>query len=631
MTDGALQPSDVVVGLLTENTTRMLAQAIRLLRSIRWFGESFANVRVVVCGVGELEANARATLESLGAEIRTVTRFHPSSPTGNRHQLIESLLNEPERVMFLLDCDTLLTRDPLPFLRADSFQAKVAPTPTIADEVFERLFAHFDLTKPPRTYLAKFSNTLMVPYFNAGVLAAPIALMRELAPSWRKYNQILADDPQLCAPSHRHLHQASLTLALVESGVPIVELPDELNHQINATHVVPPPGYAELDPVLIHYHHLATDDGYLLPTPYPAAQRRIELFHERLHAEGIERQPQHTHHTSSQPIVILGMHRSGTSVVTELVRALGAYAGEPDALQIPDLFNPNGYWEHKEAVAIDTELLDVLHANWTDRISHADVARLSQQQHDDALARIGRVIASLEHHGPFVLKDPRMSLLFPLWREALDAPVCVIVWRHPLAVARSLMTRDRKPFAVSLAAWEHHYRTIFRDTAGLPRVLVSYEELLANPSATIAALHADLERLGVEGLRIPANERLQQIVNADFNRSGTTTLDDESLDAHQREVLRALRSGDALRSALAPTSAHTFALLDEFAAIDKRERELRANIDALDQLLGAVFASRTWRIGERITNALRLFRPSRAITAYDRWQENRRQRNRMQM
>lgn len=623
-----LTAGDVVVGLLTENTTEMLTQAVRLLRSIRWFGGAFANVRIVVCGVGELEAGAHAELTKFGAEIRTVTRFHPANPTANRQQLLASLLDEPEELMFLLDCDTILTRDPLPYLTRDMFQAKVAPTPTISDEVFTRLFTHFNLPKPPRRYVARFSNTPMLPYFNAGVIAMPIALARRLAPSWRRYNQLLADDPQLVAPCQRHMHQASLTLALVESGVPHRELPDEMNYQLNATHVAAPPGYADADPVLVHYHHLGREDGYLLPTPYPGAQRRIDLFHARLRDEGITPSQRTRLGADSQPIIVLGMHRSGTSLITEIVRALGAYAGEPGELAVADMFNPTGYWEHKAAVAIDTGLLETLDANWSDRIVNADVTRLSRAQHDEALTRIHEVVASLQHGGPFVLKDPRMSLLFPLWREALGTPVCILAWRHPLAVARSLMTRDKQRVSVSLAAWEHHYRTILRDTADLPRILVSYEELLAEPQRVIQTLHDELERRGVSGLRMPTDERIRQLVKPDFNRSGRDVATDESLlNADQREVLEALRSGNALRNTLAPTATHTFEMLAEFIALEKREQELRAQVDELDQLLGAVFESRSWRIGNRVTRLLRLLRPAHTRSVYEKWQEHRRRRS----
>jgi hypothetical protein len=76
------------------------------------------------------------------------------------------LLDAPERVLFLLDCDTIVVRDPLPFLTGDAFEAKIAPTPT---------------------------GSPTIPYFNAGVFAIPTEMARTLAPVWRRYNEVLAD------------------------------------------------------------------------------------------------------------------------------------------------------------------------------------------------------------------------------------------------------------------------------------------------------------------------------------------------------------------------------------------------------------------------------------------------------
>lgn len=98
-------------------------------------------------------------------------------------------------------------------------------------------------------------------------------MARILAPVWRRYN-LAADDPQLAAPCQRHMHRAALTLALAETGLPCVELPAAMNYQINTAQLVPPPGFAETDPAIIHYHHLATEDGFLLACPYPRAQER---------------------------------------------------------------------------------------------------------------------------------------------------------------------------------------------------------------------------------------------------------------------------------------------------------------------------------------------------------------------
>lgn len=622
---GPVSASDVVVGLLTENTKRMLVEAIRLVRSLRWFGGALANARVVVCGVGPLESRARATLEALGAEIRTVSRFHPANPAANRHQLIAELLDAPQDVLLVLDCDTMIVQDPLPYLSGDAFRGKITPTPTVTDDVFERLFAHFRLPKPPRSRITPFSETPTIPYFNAGVLAMPRTLARTLAPLWRKYNVLLADRPELAAPCQRHIHQASLALALAETGVPCVDLPMEMNFQINARHIAAPPGFAETDPVIIHYHQWATDDGFVLPCPYPAAQQRIDLFHERMRKEGFAPEAMTPVASESRPIAVLGMHRSGTSVVTELLTAMGVYAGGPNELAHADMFNPTGYWEHKEVVELDGEILDALGATWASTLHAADVSRLPVDRRAGYVARARRIVAqSLQGRGPFVIKDPRMSLLFPLWREALQNPVCVITSRDPMAVARSLQTRDNRPTLLSIAIWEHYMRTLLRETEGLSRVVVPYEELIAEPVRVTRALHDALVGFGIEGLRLPSDESIGQIVNADFNRSGRSAKTDETLlNGDQCALLADLNSGAALRRPEAPTAAHTFELFALYAELDA----LRGELADRDELFKAVFESRPWRLGYRLTGALRFLRRSNAISAMDRWRAMKRRGN----
>ncbi len=616
---GSVRAADVAVGLLTENTPRMLAQAIRLIRSIRWFGGELAQARIVVCGVGPLEASARATMEAFGAEVRRVTRFHPANPTGNRHQLIAELLTAPQEVLFVLDCDTLIVRDPLPYLDAHAFQGKIAPTPTVSDEVFERLFAHFQLPKPPRAHIAPFSGTPIIPYFNAGVLVIPTTLARRLAPAWRRYNEILADHPELAAPCENHMHQASLSLALVETGVPYQELPAEMNYQINAQQLTPPPGFAETDPVIIHYHQLATDDGFVLPCSYPRAQARIDLFHEQLLAEGLRPSEQRRNGHVSRPIVILGMHRSGTSLVAELVSALGVYPGGRDQLTPPDIFNPTGYWEHSEAVTIDGEILQELGGSWSD-VAGVNVARLSGPVRDAFAKRLRGVIGSLTDRGVFLIKDPRMSIVFPLWREVLANPVVIIVWRDPIAVARSLARRDKRPLVLSLALWEHYNRTLLHDSAGLPRILVSYEELMADPVAVARALHEQLTNAGVPDLSVPGEEQLQQMVNPDFNRSATGA-DGERLllNGEQTALLDGLRTGSVLHGTVPATSAATLRLLAQFSGLEKRVKALERRVAQDRQLLGAVFESRSWRVGHGMNRILNALRRRSDLSASERW------------
>lgn len=74
-----LAGSQVAISCVMENTPRMFAQALRLLRSIQWFGGELAQSRVMVCVVGGVEDEARRALESLGADVRIISRFHPAN------------------------------------------------------------------------------------------------------------------------------------------------------------------------------------------------------------------------------------------------------------------------------------------------------------------------------------------------------------------------------------------------------------------------------------------------------------------------------------------------------------------------------------------------------------------------
>ncbi len=221
-------------------------------------------------------------------------------------------------------------------------------------------------------------------------------------------------------------------------------------------------------------------------------------------------------------------------------------------------------------------------------------------------------------------------MLFPLWREALQNPICVVTWRDPIAVARSLATRDDWPPLGSIALWEHYTRTLLRDTEGLPRVLVSYEELIAEPARVTRSLHAALAGFGIDGLLVPSGERIGQVVNPDFDRSGRGARSDETfLDEGQRALLADLKSGSALCGPVAPTPARTLELLAEFAELDALRRRLIDRdqlLDDRDHLLGVIFGSRSWRVGHRIMGLLRLLRRSRALSAEDRWREMKRRR-----
>jgi O-antigen biosynthesis protein len=181
----------------------------------------------------------------------------------------------------------------------------------------------------------------------------------------------------------------------------------------------------------------------------------------------------------STAVIVLGMHRSGTSALAGMLHRLGVVLGE--RLMAPSPDNPRGYWEHGEIVAIHDRLLTTLGSGWDDirsppagfqDLAAAQAARLE-------LASILR--RDFSGAALWGLKDPRLCRLMPLWANVLDAervePRYVLALRHPLDVAASLVARDRMSPAKAGLLWLGHLLDAERATRDGKRTIVHYEDL----------------------------------------------------------------------------------------------------------------------------------------------------------
>ncbi len=146
--------------------------------------------------------------------------------------------------------------------------------------------------------------------------------------------------------------------------------------------------------------------------------------------------------------------------------------------------NPLGFWEPRDMVSLNDEILRTVGSGWDDVFSfRADT--LLADRGEDFLPRARSVVSlNYAHTDLAVIKDPRLSLLVPLWREALGAeglpPVFVIMVRDPMEVAQSIAARDGAPVQASMLAWLSHMVAVERDTRGARRLFVSYSELVQN-------------------------------------------------------------------------------------------------------------------------------------------------------
>ena len=202
----------------------------------------------------------------------------------------------------------------------------------------------------------------------------------------------------------------------------------------------------------------------------------------------------------SGQIVVLGMHRSGTSGVAGLLARMGVYAGSADDLLVgPD--NPKGHYESARLHMACVRRLEAAGGDWKRPPQQAHAAAV------DAFRReAGALIAEFDAQRPWLMKEPRLCLLVRELLPLLTRPVFVHVVREPRAVAASLVARDGLDADAALALWEHYTRAAFEASRGWPRLVVDYETLLADPLVAARALHAQLLQLGIEGLSLPSDE-----------------------------------------------------------------------------------------------------------------------------
>ncbi len=194
-------------------------------------------------------------------------------------------------------------------------------------------------------------------------------------------------------------------------------------------------------------------------------------------------------------IVVLGMHRSGSSLLAELAMRWGA-GMPPEAELVPaNGWNPRGYWEPQALVDFNRALLERLDASW---LLPPDPAALVEAAHDAKLVEAARgLLRKARSTGaqPWLWKDPRLPFLLPFWQPIWGRVACLISIRHPQGTLASLRRRDGFPETRSQLLWQCSYHELLRrlDTEA-PRCFVRYEALLADPAAESARLADFLDR-----------------------------------------------------------------------------------------------------------------------------------------
>ncbi len=187
-------------------------------------------------------------------------------------------------------------------------------------------------------------------------------------------------------------------------------------------------------------------------------------------------------------IVVLGMHRSGTSLATRGLRALGVSLGD-NLVAEPSPDNAKGHWEDRDVLAFNEKLMAALALEW-DVVGAADDAIMDAPSLAPLVEEARTLIAMKAVGGVWAFKDPRTARLWPFWRRVFadgdhGQPDFLWLLRHPLPVARSLARRDGFSPLKSHLLWLRHNNLPFDDIAANRHVLVDYDRMLRAPRAEL--------------------------------------------------------------------------------------------------------------------------------------------------
>jgi len=201
--------------------------------------------------------------------------------------------------------------------------------------------------------------------------------------------------------------------------------------------------------------------------------------------------------SQKRAICILGMHRSGTSVITRCVNLLGISLGNPDRMLPPRFDNPDGFWEHADIVRLHDDILRFFSRRWDSTIplpKYWNKVRGMNNYKKQIHKLIDQEFSSSNIWG---WKDPRTCLLLPLWIEVLQERQTkldiIFVIRNPHEVVTSLKRRDGFEHNQGYAIWTLYLLSALKHCEGLRCVFIHYERFLNDPLNQLRKISDKLE------------------------------------------------------------------------------------------------------------------------------------------
>lgn len=297
------------------------------------------------------------------------------------------------------------------------------------------------------------------------------------------------------------------------------------------------------------------------------------------------------------PVCILGMHRSGTSMVTHLLHTCGLYLGDPSDLLPPSDENPLGYWENRLFVHFNDELLAALDGSWDSPPvllpDWPEDPRLKALQH-----RAQGLVTAFRGNEPWGWKDPRNTLTLAFWRRLFGDDLRVIVcMRSPIEAAQSISRRQvaGAPVPRALELWQIYHETLLQflpDNA----LFTHYDSYFYDASAELqrildfAQLTPSAEQFdaALDLIRAPVRREMTAPVLNNRQLPPAVQQHYTAFESYCGPVYARLMVDDAQRADT--LSRNLLTLYDDWQAQKRRAESLEADLHLADAQQKAVLA-----------------------------------------
>lgn len=195
--------------------------------------------------------------------------------------------------------------------------------------------------------------------------------------------------------------------------------------------------------------------------------------------------------------IVLGMHRSGTSMLSGLlVNGLGYNVGGPLIGSAFD--NEKGFFELISVVLQNDEFMNQQHVWWsTNVLNYKDNIALQDNENHKIKFKYGKQALNFfndPNNVPYIQKDPRMCITLKTWLPLLDnEPAIVFTYRHPIEVAHSLMKREQgMTLEHSIRLWIIYNMRAIQNMKGLCIIYSSNEDIMSYPFNEVQRISNEL-------------------------------------------------------------------------------------------------------------------------------------------